>query len=64
MNGEALNTEQVHAIALHEVGHLLGLDHTSDPGAIMAPRVSVLTLSQADIATMRLIYEVQPGTIR
>ncbi|HKS07861.1 MAG TPA: matrixin family metalloprotease [Gemmatimonadaceae bacterium] len=63
-NGETLNNEQVHAIALHEVGHLLGLDHTTDPGAIMAPRVSVLTLSQADIATMRLIYEVMPGPIR
>lgn len=59
-----MTDEQVYAIALHEVGHLLGLDHTNDTTAIMAPRVSVLTLSQLDIATMRLIYEVPPGPVK
>ena len=63
-SGRPLNNEQIYAIALHEIGHLLGLNHTSDTTAIMAPRVGVLQLSQLDINTMRLIYELPPGTVK
>lgn len=59
-----LTQEQFYAISLHEVGHLLGLDHTADTTAIMAARVRVLTLAPQDVATMRLIYEVQPGSVK
>jgi hypothetical protein len=62
--GHQLNNEQLHAIALHEVGHLLGLDHTSNPAAIMSPRVSALQLTPEDIATMRLIYQFPPGSVK
>ena len=63
-SGRPLNNEQIYAISLHEIGHLLGLNHTSDTTAIMAPRVGVLQLSQLDINTMRLIYELPPGTVK
>lgn len=63
-SGRLLNNEQIYAIAVHEVGHLLGLDHTADTTAIMSPRVHVLQLSPLDIATMRLIYELPPGTVK
>jgi hypothetical protein len=62
--GESLDDRAVKAIALHEIGHLLGLDHTSDTTNIMTPRVRVRDLSDADRATMRLLYSLPPGSIK
>lgn len=62
--GEVLDEEAMRAMALHEVGHLLGLDHTQDPTSIMAPKVRVRDLSSADRATVRLLYSLPPGPVR
>ena len=62
--GQALDSSAVKAIALHEVGHLLGLDHTADASNIMTPKVRVRELSDADRATMRLLYSLPPGAVR
>ena len=62
--GEALDPSSVRAIALHEVGHMLGLDHTSDVANIMTPRVRVRELSPADRMTMKLLYSLPPGPVR
>lgn len=62
--GDALAEDAMHAMALHEIGHLIGLDHTSDPGCVMAPRVRVRELSDADRATARLLYSLPPGAVR
>lgn len=62
--GEPLDSAAVRAISLHEVGHLIGLDHTSDTLAIMTPRVRVKQLALADVATARLLYSVPPGSVK
>jgi hypothetical protein len=62
--GELLDPKAIHAIALHEVGHLLGLDHTADTANIMTERVRVRDLSEADRATMKLLYSLPPGSVK
>jgi predicted Zn-dependent protease len=62
--GEVLDEEAMKAMALHEIGHLLGLDHTQDASNIMAPKVRVRDLSSADRATVRLLYSLPPGPVR
>ncbi len=63
-NSGPVNAMQMRAIALHEVGHLLGLDHTDDPTNIMSARIRVRDLSDADRATIRLLYSVPAGSTR
>jgi hypothetical protein len=62
--GEPLDERAIHAIALHEVGHLLGLDHSNDTLNIMTARVRVHELTDADRATMKLLYALPPGSLK
>lgn len=62
-DGTALDPDATRAIALHEVGHLIGLDHTRDTTSIMTPRVRVKELSTADRSTAFLLYSLPPGPL-
>jgi hypothetical protein len=61
--GEAYDQQMIRTIALHEVGHLIGLDHSPNPDDIMSPRVHVMSLSAADLRTAALIYKLPPGPV-
>ena len=60
-DGVLQDERDMRAMALHEAGHLLGLGHTSDTTAIMAPWVAADDLSDADRATVRALYALPPG---
>ena len=46
--GGTVSPPQMRAIALHEVGHLLGLDHSAAPDHIMSARIRVRDLTEPD----------------
>ncbi len=62
--GIALKDEDIARCALHEVGHLLGLAHTSDLASIMAPESAQPGLSDRDRATVKLLYALPIGSIK
>lgn len=63
-DGRPVTREGVRAIARHEVGHLIGLDHVADTTSIMAPQVFVEELNETDRRTAQLVYDLPPGRIR
>lgn len=44
------------AVSLHEIGHVIGLDHVNDSTEIMNPVVSATGLGDGDIAGVQYIY--------
>ncbi len=62
--GGSVTPPQIRAIALHEVGHLLGLDHSSAAENIMSARIRVRDLTEPDRATVRLLYSIPAGSLR
>lgn len=62
-DGQSLDARGMRAIALHEVGHALGLSHSLDPRDIMAPLIRVDGLSLSDRNTIKLLYSFPAGPI-
>ncbi len=53
-------------VVLHELGHALGLEHSIEESAVMAPSYAAagfMELTQADIAAIRVLYGSADGSI-
>ena len=62
--GRPMDTDDIRVVATHEVGHLLGLDHSKDSTDIMFPTAKVRDLSDRDVRTVLLLYQLTPGSLR
>ena len=64
VKGRAIGVDETRSVALHELGHALGLPHSGREGDIMYPTVSVSRLSDRDRSSAQLLYSIPPGALR
>ena len=62
--GRQLTVDEVFTVALHEIGHLVGLGHSDEPRDVMYPTTSVHDLTTRDRRTAMLLYSLPIGSLK
>jgi predicted Zn-dependent protease len=62
--GRAIEPSDLAGIVRHEAGHALGLGHSRDSTTKMYPVEMTNNITFADRATLRLLYQLSPGSVR
>jgi matrixin len=63
-DGREMDGPDMTAVALHELGHAIGLDHSPDSSDALYPRTRAIELSGRDRRSAQLLYRLPPGSLR